>query len=148
MCDAVEYSREGRHLQVFFTSPWARLPVLPRQGRVVRLTWGRRRDEPGTLPRGGWAGLDDIQAGRWDAWQPRPVRLAVRRFRVRDIHDSPHWHPVTAGQWLQGLLACHEDEQRVYVVTLTPRMPDAIYERWPRLVTRPDSSRTSTLPGG
>jgi len=140
MCDAVEYQYNNKRQFVYFINPYACLPVRKRSGDDILQTWGRRRDEPGSLPRGGWANHDSIHAGRWDRWFPRPVQIAAQRFLVRDIHGSTQWYPVTRGHWLQGLLATEGDEIRLYIVTLTPGMPDAIHERWPRLVSKTDKA--------
>ncbi|PVV05663.1 MAG: hypothetical protein B6D77_18580 [gamma proteobacterium symbiont of Ctena orbiculata] len=48
---------------------------------------------------------------------------------------------VTPGKWIQGLVARWEQERRVYVVTITPEMEDAAYERWPRILSY-SASRT------
>ena len=85
---------------------------------------------------GGWARLESIRAGSWDHWQPRPVRLQLEGFMEKDIQGKSHWFELTAGQWIQGLVARHGVEQRVYVVTIHPEMPEAIHARWPRLISR------------
>jgi hypothetical protein len=53
----------------------------------------------------------------------------------KDIHSVSHWFNITQGQWIQGLVARDREELRVYVVTITPEMPDAVHERWPRIMT-------------
>ena len=57
-------------------------------------------------------------------------------FQVGDLYQEP-----VSGQWLQGLVARLNDEQRVYVVTVVPVAPEqrAIHSRWPRIVTREQS---------
>ncbi len=146
MCDAIEYQHNSRRQFVYFTNPYARLPLRRRSGSITLSAWGRRRDEPGSLPRGGWANRDSILAGQWDRWFPHPVQIAAQRFLIRDIHGSSHWYQVTPGHWIQGLLATEGDEVRVYVVTLTPGMPDAIHERWPRLVSKTDAAARHVHP--
>jgi hypothetical protein len=135
MCGGVLYEHDGREERIGFPRPGARLPVTRRHGEPVLLLWGRRRDEAGTLPFGGWARLESIRAGRWDHWQPQPVRLAIRAFMERDIEGESHWFTLNSGQWVQGLVARNGAEQRVYVVTITPQMPEAVHERWPRIIT-------------
>jgi len=53
----------------------------------------------------------------------------------RDIEGESHWFTLNSGQWVQGLVARNGAEQRVYVVTITPQMPEAVHERWPRIIT-------------
>lgn len=64
-----------------------------------------------------------------------PVRLSIRAFMERDIEGEAHWFTLNNGQWVQGLVARNGAEQRVYVVTITPQMPEAVHERWPRVIT-------------
>lgn len=106
-----------------------------RCGGIELLVWGRRRGEAGTLPFGGWAPLESIKTGRWDRWQPRPVRLPLRAFMEKDIQGDSHWFELHSGQWVQGLVARNGGKQRVYVVTITPEMPEAVYAHWPRIIT-------------
>lgn len=53
----------------------------------------------------------------------------------KDIEGYSHWFDLTSGQWIHGLVAREGSEQRVYVVTITPEMSDAVHERWPRVVS-------------
>lgn len=135
MCGGVVYVMDGGERRCYFPNPQAKLPVLLRSGQASLITWGRRRDEAGELPAGGWARLESIRAGNWDRWQPRPVRLRLSGFMEKDIAGSSHWFTLTPGQWVQGLLARNAGEQRVYVVTIHPEMPGAIHPRWPRIVS-------------
>lgn len=135
MCGGVLYEYEGQEIRTFFPIPHARMPVARRGGGNALITWGRRREESGGLPLGGWARLESIMSGRWNRWQPRPVRLSITAFMEKDIQGESHWFPLTEGQWVQGLLARQGEELRVYVVTITPQMPDAVHERWPRIIT-------------
>jgi hypothetical protein len=136
MCGGVTYEHNGEIVRTYFPNPYAKLPVLRRSGADELLSWGRRKGEPGRLPLGGWARLESIHSGRWDRWQPQPVRLHVSSFMEKDIHAVSHWFDLTRGQWIQGLVAREADEMRVYVVTIVPEMDDAVHERWPRIVTR------------
>jgi len=47
------------------------------------------------------------------------------------MESHSHWYDLTKGQWLQGLIARDQQEQRVYVVTVTPELEDAVHDRWP-----------------
>lgn len=135
MCGGVAYLQDGEERRLYFPTPYARLPVVTRRGGSSLVVWGRRRNEPGVLPLGGWARLESIRAGVWDRWQPRPVRLRLQGFMEKDIEGESHWFELTAGQWVQGLLARQGAEQRVYVVTIHPQIPEAIHPRWPRIIS-------------
>lgn len=134
MCGGVYYSINGQDVRVFFPNPKALLPVKTRHDGPRLLPWGRRREQHGRLPLGGWARLDSIYAGRWDRWFPIPVKLAVKSFMEKDIEGNSHWFDLTRGQWLQGLVARDGHEQRVYVVTIVPELAEAVHERWPRIL--------------
>jgi len=109
--------------------------VKTRTGGVALLVWGRRHEQAGQLPLGGWARLDSIHAGRWDRWMPVPVKLPLKSFMERDFEGHSHWYDLTRGQWIQGLVARARYERRVYVVTLEPELPDTPHERWPRIMS-------------
>jgi hypothetical protein len=134
MCGGVYYIVGDMEARVFFPDPKAVLPVKKRDGTIDLLPWGRRKSQTGKLPLGGWARLDSIHGGRWDRWFPQPVKLPVRSFMEKDHEGRSHWYDLTAGQYLQGLIAREGHEQRVYVVTVEPEMEDAVHERWPRVV--------------
>ena len=54
----------------------------------------------------------------------------------RTIFDEGNWYDLTKGQYIQGLVARDHQEQRIYVVTVTPELEDAVHERWPRVLNR------------
>ncbi|WJW76315.1 hypothetical protein QVG61_04265 [Thiohalobacter sp. IOR34] len=134
MCSGVYYGFEGEDHRVYFPNPRATLPVRRRDGSTILLPWGRRREQAGQLPLGGWARLDAIHGGRWDRWLPVPVKLPIKSFMEKDIEGQSHWYDLTRGKWIQGLVARNGHERRVYVVTVTPEMADAVHERWPRIL--------------
>lgn len=135
MCGGVLYQQGTELKRVYFPNPKAMLPVRTRQGTVEFLPWGRRKGQAGTLPPGGWARLDAIQRGRWDAWFPIPVKLPIISFMEKDIEGNSHWFDLIRGQFIQGLVARQAGKRLVYVVTVTPEMPDAVHERWPRILS-------------
>ncbi len=136
MCGGVFYLDEGQETRVYFPNPKACLPVKRNNNEIALLPWGRRKEQNGKLPMGGWARLDSIYAGRWDRWFARPVKLPITSFMEKDIEGNSHWFDITEGKWIQGLVARAGYEQRVYVVTIVPEMADAIHERWPRILSR------------
>jgi hypothetical protein len=134
MCGGVLYRYQGQEIRVFFPNPKATLPVKGRHDDALLLPWGRRQQQVGQLPLGGWARLDAIYAGRWDRWFPIPVKLTIAGFMEKDIEGRSRWYDLTRGQYVQGLVARYRHEQRVYVVTITPEREDALHERWPRIL--------------
>jgi len=49
------------------------------------LPWGRRQQQAGKLPLGGWARQESIYTGRWDRWLLIPVKLPAISFMETDI---------------------------------------------------------------
>lgn len=135
MCGGIFYLHEGKQVRTYFPNPNARLPVKMKPGDISLLPWGRRKEQPGALPLGGWARLESIKSGVWDKWFPIPVKIMVSQFMEKDRKGNTHWFDVTDGKWIQGLVARNSGEFRVYVVTITPQMPDAIHDRWPRILS-------------
>ncbi len=135
MCGGVYYIINGEEVRTYFPNPKACLPVKKREGGVELLPWGRRKEQAGKLPLGGWARLDSIYAGRWDRWFPTPVKLMASQFMEKDIEGHSHWFDITPGKWIQGLVAHYDRERRVYVVTIIPEMEDAVHDRWPRILS-------------
>jgi hypothetical protein len=135
MCGGVYYTHNDRDVRVYFPNPGAMLPVRVRDGSIRLLPWGRRSNQAGRLPCGGWARLDTIYGGRWDRWFPVPVKIPVKSFMENDIEGHGHWYDLTRGKWIQGLVARDRYEQRIYVVTVDPELEDAVHQRWPRILS-------------
>lgn len=134
MCGGVFYVHEGEEYRYYFPNPSAVLPVKTKSSTVL-MPWGRRKEQVGKLPAGGWARLDSIYAGRWEKFFPVSVKIPVSQFMEKDIEDVSHWFDITKGKWIQGLVAREGVEQRVYIVTVVPEMPQSIHDRWPRILT-------------
>ena len=82
MCGGVRYTIKKETLRVYFPNPQAQLPILMKDGNISLLPWGRRKEQEGNLPLGGWARLDSINAGKWEYAQPTPVKIAVDAFML------------------------------------------------------------------
>ena len=135
MCGGVYYSINDQDVRVYFPNPKAQLPVKTRAGGTGTLAWGRRREQAGILTLGGWARLDSIYAGRWDRWFPVAVKIPVKSFMEKDLEGHSHWYDLTRGQWIQGLVARHRQERRIYVVTIEPELAEAVHDRSPRIMS-------------
>lgn len=135
MCGGVVYRYQGQDYKTYFPNPKAKLPVKKKSSSMELMAWGRRREQEGNLPMGGWARLESIRQGRWQKYFPIPVKIPVQSFMEKDVEGVSHWFDLTEGQWIQGLLASYELERRIYVVTVTPEMEDAVHDRWPRIIS-------------
>jgi len=136
MPEAIIFQHQGQTHTVYFARAKAVLPVIMSNGDTKLVTWGRRQQENSEMPLGGWARLPAIHDGKWAQYTPKPIRLAVTKFMQTDFEGHIHWYEVTKGQYIQGLLANHEDEYRVYVVTIIPELLDICHDRWPRIIVR------------
>ena len=138
MCGGVIYTFNNKKERIFFPNPYARLPVRMRDGSEQLLIWGRRKEQPGQLPQGGWARLDSIRQGKWQRFNPVAVKIVVEQFMEKDQQKQSHWFTLEPGQYIQGLVAHLADEQRVYVVTTefekSSEVEILIHERWPRII--------------
>jgi len=86
MCGGVAYLNGSEVVRAYFPNPEARLPVLRRDGEIELVRWGRRESDKEclTLPRGGWARLDSLRAGKWDRWFPKPIRIPALSYMEKD----------------------------------------------------------------
>ncbi len=107
---------------------------MKKDGELVLVAWGRRKQQHGSLPQGGWARQESIDKGIWQKWSPTPVKIIVDRFMEKDKERVSHWFELKEGEWIQGLVAHKDDEARVYVVTIEPE-PGAIHDRWPKILS-------------
>ena len=142
MCGGVEisgqYTRTGEQLRIYFPNPRAALPVLGDDGDVVWVPWGRRREQPGKEPAGGWARLSSIEDGRWQKYDPIRVRIPAAKFMEKDEAKVSRWFDIEPDQAIEGLVIGEGEQQRVYVITTEP--PPGlgwVHDRWP-LILRPD----------
>lgn len=55
----------------------------------------------------------------------------------RDVMGNEQWNQITAGNYLQGLIAQNNNQARLYVVCLDSGPDEIYYERWPRIVSAP-----------
>jgi len=111
------------------------LPVLMKGGTISWLKWGERHGVQSAFVQGPCARLDSIQAGKWQRFNPTPVKIPITRYMERNQKGAPYWVKVEDGQYLQGLVATVNGEQRVYVVTVdAPPEFRHVQDRWPRVI--------------
>jgi len=136
MSSGVLFDFEEGDRRIYFHNPAATLPIITKTNNVILMPWGRRKQQGGDLPLGGWARLEMIYKGQWDRWQPQPVKIPVKSFMEKSHDGSNHWFDLIKGQCLQGLVASNKYERRVYVVTIEPEQENAWYYRWPRIINQ------------
>lgn len=136
MCGGVEisgkYTHTGEQLKIYFPNPKAALPVLGANGEAMWVPWGRRREQPGKGPAGGWARLSSIEEGKWEKYGPMRVRIPAARFMEKDGNKVSHWFDLKDDQVIEGLVIGEGEEQRVYVITTSPPAEhEWVHDRWP-----------------
>lgn len=135
LCHGISYREADDNIHAFFTENQATLPVKMRQGQCSQMPWGRKAEDPGSLPYGGWASLESIHAGRWEAFSPRPVQIAATGHVQQDKDGENHYFELQENQILQGLMAQDREQQVIYLVTVqTPKELQYVSSRWPRII--------------
>ncbi|MEL7937696.1 hypothetical protein [Pseudomonas delhiensis] len=129
------YTRDQAAARIYFPNPKAQLPVMI-EGMLEWLPWGRRREQAGHGPAGGWARAESITEGRWAKYHPIEALIPAERFMEKDEDNSSHWFERDGGGELliSALVIGDVDDRRVYIVTGTP--PDEyawVHDRWPML---------------
>lgn len=138
MCGGVriagEYTRDGKQLKIYFPNPKAALPVLTGSG-VEWLPWGRRREEPGHSPAGGWARIESITEGRWAKYSPTEAAVPVEAFMEKDAERKSHWFGHSIGKvHIAALVVGTAESKRVYLITgPAPQEFAWVHDRWPSL---------------
>lgn len=138
MPEAVIFHYQNKVYTVFYNKPKAMLPVKLKNGDIKLVPWGRREHENSEMPLGGWARLSSIKNEkdkRWGMYLPKPVQIPVDKFMEKDFEGKSCWYEITKGKCIQGLLAQHEQEYRLYIVTVDPEDLMNCHYRWPHIVT-------------
>jgi hypothetical protein len=133
MCQKVVYTYNQNRFVVSFDQQKAKLPVLLRNGTYEQIRWGRHKNESSSLPYGSTVYLDDILSGTWDKYFPKPVRLPISSFCVRDIEDKATWFHLPSDKWVQGMLINDDEKLMVYIVALSP-IKEVKYPYWPKVM--------------
>ncbi|BFM07070.1 hypothetical protein [Halioxenophilus aromaticivorans] len=134
MCGGVRFQANGDELKIYFPNPKAVLPVRTKNNGHELVAWGRRETQSGFMPRGGWARLDSIHAGKWSQYSPIPVKIDVQAFMEKDLNNTSQWYELQPGEFIQGLVATLGQECRLYVVTELNPNSNHKSQRWPRVI--------------
>ena len=138
MPEGVIFHYQNKTYTVYFAQTKAMLPVKLRSGEIKLVTWGRRESENSEMPLGGWARLASIKNAKdqhWNMYLPRPVQISVDKFMEKNFENKSCWYEITKGKCIQGLLAKHENEYRIYIVTIDPEDLMNCHYRWPHIIT-------------
>jgi hypothetical protein len=138
MPEAVIFKYQNKIYTMHYVKAKATLPVKLKNGDIQLVTWGRREHENSEMPLGGWAKLDSIKKeknNRWHLYLPKAVQIPVEKFMEKDFEGRACWYEITKGKCIQGLLAHHEGEYRLYIVTIDPEDLLNCHYRWPHIIT-------------
>lgn len=138
MPEAVIFNYQQRTYTVFYNQANAMLPIQFKNGEIKLVTWGRREKENSEMPLGGWARLTSIKNeknNKWNMYLPKGVRIPIDKFMEKDFEGNSCWYEVTKGKCIQGLLAKHDSEYRLYIVTIDPEDLMNSHYRWPNIIT-------------
>jgi hypothetical protein len=132
MCGGVEAREADKIWKIYFPNPKAALPVLLEDsGQLDWIKWGRRKEQPGHEPQGGWAKLSTVQAGGM------VQRFMEKEGQPGEKNRPSHWFDVPEGYALECLVIGEGELRRGYVVTIeAPTEYAWIHDRWP-LLTAP-----------
>lgn len=96
------------------------------------MPWGRRREQAGKGPAGGWARLSSVEEGKWEKYRPMRVRIPAARFMEKDEAKVSRWFDLEPGQAIEGLMIGAGEEKKVYVITTeAPEEQTWLHDRWP-----------------
>jgi hypothetical protein len=138
MCGGVEAKDKNRAyeaVKVYFPNPKAAFPVMLEDGTDLGwVPWGRRKEQAGDGPPGGWAKRETIDRGGWDKYHPQRALGLISRYMEKDAQRVSHWFDMNDAYALECLVIGEADQRRVYVVTAAPPAEYAgIHDRWPVL---------------
>lgn len=120
--------------RVYFPNPKAALRVEPDTN--LWLPWGRRKEQPGDWPEGGWAREESLGKGYWLRWHPERVVVRPVQWMEKDRHRVSRWFEMEPGQGILCLRLDTAPGTPLYVVT-RPAAGDYladIHDRIPVLV--------------
>lgn len=121
-------------VRVFFPNPRAAIQVDPDSD--LWLPWGRRKEEPGDWPEGGWARAESLGKTFWTRWAPAEVVIHPSRWMEKDPARKSWWFEMEAGTGILCLRLDRAPGSPLYVVTeaATGDFLADIHHRIPKLV--------------
>ena len=80
MCQKVIYHYKNTTCRVSYTDLNPKLPILMKNGKTILLPWGGQKYVVSQLPIDNWIPLNEVYAGKWDEYFPKPVKLPLDSF--------------------------------------------------------------------
>ncbi|HJV91239.1 MAG TPA: hypothetical protein VJ623_13100 [Holophagaceae bacterium] len=143
MCGGLQFKRkkiqqdlgilepEDELISVYFPNPKAAL--LVDEARDLWLPWGRRKEQPGDWPEGGWARAESLAKPYWTRWDPEPLLIYPVRWMEKDPARRTHWFALEPGQGIRCIRLHGALGTPLYVVTVpaTGDFKAEIHDRMP-----------------
>ena len=129
-----DYENPDLIYKVYFPVPYAKIPIITKDGIREVVYWGRRDEKefPDTkLPITGWAKIESIKKGYWKKFKPEKVYIPAIKYMEKDKNRKSHWFDVEEGKYIIGLKIKWNEIVTCYVVTIpAPREFLHIHDRW------------------
>ena len=143
MCGGLQFKRkkvqqdlgllepEDELITVTFPNPKAAL--LVDADRDLWLPWGRRKEQAGDWPEGGWAREESLAKPYWTRWAPEPLWIIPARWMEKDPTRRTHWFDLAPGEGIRCIRLAGAAGSPLYVVTVpaTGAFRAEIHERMP-----------------
>lgn len=122
---------EEEVIRVLFPNPKAAIPMD--ETGSAWLPWGRRSEQPGDWPEGGWARAESLAKTYWTRWAPKEILLRPERWMEKDPSRKSHWFDLDGA--IRAIRLLKAPGTPIYVVTI-PSPPDFmdIHARMPEIV--------------
>lgn len=104
-----------RTTKVYFPNPRAAILVDPEQD--LWLPWGRRKNQPGDWPEGGWARHESLDKPYWQRWQPEPVTVHPLRWMEKDRTGRSRWFDLGPEQGIACVKLALAPGTPLYLIT-------------------------------
>ena len=113
------YLNNNKPKRSYFINPKATVPLTEKNSNLIKeMPWGRRPQQSGQLPMGGWVEYEHLSKGRYDRFFPRTVKLNVFAYLTHACDGRELWVDVLEAQWVQAVILREGQEQRAYVITI------------------------------
>lgn len=148
MCGGMQFKRkkvqqdlgllepEDELIAVYFPNPKAALLVDEATG--LWLPWGRRKEQAGDWPEGGWARAESLAKPYWTRWEPEPLMIHPVRWMEKDPSRRTHWFDLEPGQGIRCIRLHKAEGSPLYIVTVpaTGDFKAEIHDRMPEIGVR------------
>lgn len=145
MCGGLQFKRkkvqqdlgllepEDEIVSVYFPNPKAAL--LVDEASDLGLPWGRRKEQAGHWPEGGWARAESLAKTYWTRWEPQPLMIHPVRWMEKDPSRRTHWFDLEPGEGIHCIRLLRAEGTPLYIVTVpaTGDYKAEVHDRMPEI---------------